>query len=275
MTGARRPSVLYVTDLTYPARGRRYGDEDVALSARLSDAAHVALCAPRDVVALMDPFDAVVVRNSGPVLHHRPDWEAFRARALQRGTPVFNPLTGRGDMQGKQYLVDLTAQGEPVVPTVLGLEGLDRLPPAPSYVVKPVLGADSIGLQVVPPDRLTGMDLSGQLVQPHVDLVAELSFVFVGRSFCYALAAPDPSRRWALEPYAAAPADLAFAQRFVDWNALDHGVQRVDACRTREGGLLLMELEDLNPYLSLDVLDAATREAFVVAMTASLLDLLG
>ncbi|CAM5478482.1 ATP-grasp domain-containing protein OS=Streptomyces albaduncus OX=68172 GN=FHS32_002719 PE=4 SV=1 [Streptomyces griseoloalbus] len=31
-----------------------------------------------------------------------------------------------------------------------------------------------------------------------------------------------------------------------------------------------MELEDLNPYLSLDALDDATRDAFVAATTASL-----
>ena len=271
---ARQPAVLYVTDLTYPAQGRRYGDEDVALSARLSRAVHVALVAPRDVAALMDRFDGVVVRNSGPVLHHRADWEAFTQRALARGTPVFNPLVGRGDMQGKQYLVELTARGEPVIPTVAGRDGLERLPAAAAYVVKPVLGADSIGLRVVAPDALGALDLDGQLVQPRVDLRYEVSFVYVGRRYCYALWAPDPARRWALQPYSPTADDLAFAQRFVDWNALDHGVQRVDACRTSDGRLLLVELEDLNPYLSLDVLDDTTRDAFVDAMTASLLDLL-
>ncbi len=50
-----------------------------------------------------------------------------------------------------------------------------------------------------------------------------------------------------------------------------HGVQRVDACRTRDGQLLLVELEDLNPYLSLDTLDRATQEKFVEALTHSLL----
>jgi hypothetical protein len=44
----------------------------------------------------------------------------------------------------------------------------------------------------------------------------------------------------------------------------------VDACRTREGELLLVELEDLNPYLSLDLVDEATREAFVARMTRPL-----
>jgi hypothetical protein len=41
------------------------------------------------------------------------------------------------------------------------------------------------------------------------------------------------------------------------------GIQRVDACRTQEGELLLVELEDLDPYLSLDRVDEATRTRFL------------
>jgi hypothetical protein len=79
-----RPAILFVTDLAYPAAGRRYGDEDIFLTARLREAFDLALCHPLDVVALMDAFDAVVVRNSGPVMHYRPAFDAFRARALTR-----------------------------------------------------------------------------------------------------------------------------------------------------------------------------------------------
>ena len=56
---------------------------------------------------------------------------------------------------------------------------------------------------------------------------------------------------------------LAFAREFVEWNTIEHGIQRVDACRTKEGDLLLVELEDLNPYLSIDLLDAPTRDRFL------------
>ena len=82
--------------------------------------------------------------------------------------------------------------------------------------------------------------------------------------------APDRDRRWELVPYVPTDDDLVFAQRFVDWNALDVGVQRVDACRTRDGALLLVELEDLNPYLSRDLVDAATRSGFTRARGGSL-----
>ncbi|MBK3590300.1 hypothetical protein JHN49_44395, partial [Streptomyces sp. MBT57] len=113
------------------------------------------------------------------------------------------------------------------------------------------------------------------LVQPRIDFRYEVSFYFVDHDFQYALYAPDPERRWVLEPYAADAADLAFARRFVEWNSLAHGIQRVDACRTAEGELLLVELEDLNPYLSLDRVDAEVREAFVARLRRSLASLTG
>jgi hypothetical protein len=263
-----RPSLLLVTDLHYQAQGRRYGDEDVWLSGELRAHFGVALCSPLDAAALLGPFDVVLVRNSGPVIHHRAAHDAFRAEVVRRGTRLVNPLTGRGDVQGKRYLVDLWAAGEPVIPTVDRREDLGLLPDADRWVVKPVLGADSVGLQVV--DALEDVDLRGALIQPWIDLVHEISFVFVGRRFQYAVYAPDRDRRWELVPYAPTDDDLAFAQRVVDWNDLDVGVQRVDACRTRDGRLLLVELEDLNPYLSLDRLDPATRSAFTDALVATL-----
>ena len=54
-----------------------------------------------------------------------------------------------------------------------------------------------------------------------------------------------------MKEYVPTEEDLAFAERFIEWNNLDWGIQRVDACRSKQGELLLVELEDLNPYLSL------------------------
>ncbi|MER7764055.1 hypothetical protein [Streptomyces sp. NPDC097619] len=263
--------LLLVTDLAYPARGRRYCDEDIFLSSRLREEFDLALCHPREAAALADGFDALLVRNSGPVLHYQEAYDAFRSRALERGTRVYNPLTGRGDMAGKQYLLDLTAAGHPVIPTVDRVEDLPLLPEAPAYAVKPRQGADSVGLAFLPAEELpAAVAAGGMLVQPRVDFAYEVSFYFVDRDFQYALYAPDPTRRWELEPYPATAEDLAFARLFIDWNTLECGIQRVDACRAPGGELLLVELEDLNPYLSLDLLPEPVRDAFVDALTASL-----
>ncbi|MFE2644719.1 hypothetical protein ACFXGG_12140 [Streptomyces nigra] len=267
---AERPRILYVSDLAYPARGRRYCDEDIHLTSRLREDFDLALCHPRDAAALMGAFDAVVVRNSGPVLGYLDVHDDFRRRALAAGTRVYNPLTGKGDMAGKQYLLELTAAGFPVVPTVDRAEDLPALPDAERYVVKPRLGADSIGLRIVSREEAAEAADGTVLVQPHVDFAYEVSFYFVDDAFQYALYAPHTDRRWQLEPYEPTAADLEFARRFVDWNTIRHGIQRVDACRAPDGSLLLVELEDLNPYLSLDAVDDTRRDAFVAAMKASL-----
>ncbi|TQJ57456.1 hypothetical protein OHU34_05175 [Streptomyces sp. NBC_00080] len=267
---AARPRLLYVTDLAYQARGRRYCDEDVFLTSRLRAEFDLALCHPLDAAALMHSFDGVVVRNSGPVLGYRKEYEAFRERALHDGVRVYNPLTGRADMAGKQYLLDLSAAGRPVIPTVDRPEDLHRLPEAERYVVKPKLGADSIGLRILPPDALPALADGSVLVQPCVDFAYEVSFTYIDHDFQYALYAPRPDRRWQLEPYRPTVRDLEFARRFIDWNGLAHGIQRVDACRAPDGELLLVELEDLNPYLSLDALDEAGQDSFVAATKRSL-----
>ncbi|QIY73364.1 hypothetical protein HEP84_33700 [Streptomyces sp. RLB1-33] len=270
-----RPRVLYVSDLAYPAKGRRYCDEDIFLTSRLREEFDLAVCHPLDAAALMTGFDAVVVRNSGPVLHYQAEYDAFRKQAVTEGVRVYNQLSGKGDMAGKGYLLDLTAAGFPVIPTIDRADDLDRLPDVDTYVVKPRTGADSIGLEFVPRDRLPELSYDNILVQPRIDFRYEVSFYFVNHTFQYALYAPRPDERWALEPYEPTERDREFAQRFVDWNDIAYGIQRVDACRAPDGGLLLVELEDLNPYLSLDVLSPDTRDAFVSRVKTSLRGLIG
>ncbi|WP_439661547.1 hypothetical protein ACSHWB_08570 [Lentzea sp. HUAS TT2] len=264
-----RPAVLYVSNLAYPARGRRYCDEDIYLTSHLRQHFDLAICHPEDAAAVMAGFDTVVVRNSGPVIDYLDAYHQFRERAKATGQRVYNPLTGKADMAGKQYLIDLTEQGYPVIPTVGDATELDRLPQAATYVVKPKTGADSHGLEFVAREEVANK-AGDLLIQPKIDFRYEVSFYFVDHDFQYALHAPDPAKRWELTRYTPNQEDLEFAHKFIDWNALDHGVQRVDACRTQGGDLLLVELEDLNPYLSLDRTTDETRAAFTRAFTASI-----
>ena len=129
------PSLLYITDFSYPARGRRYCDEDIFLTGRLRHDFHLACCHPKDAANLLVRFDGAVVRNSGPVMGYQAEYSVFREHALASGTRIYNPLTGKADMAGKQYILELFAAGFPVIPTVDRLEDLPQLPKVNRYVV--------------------------------------------------------------------------------------------------------------------------------------------
>lgn len=268
-----RPRIRWVTDVDYPARGRDYGAEDRWLVARLAPEFQITPVHPRGAVAAGEPFDLVVVRNSGPVAGYPLAYAEFREWAIARDALVYNELTGRGDMLGKGYLLELHAQGMPVIPTTTP-GNLDAIPAAAQYVAKPLHGADSDGLAFLSAAEAATFELPEMIIQPRIDMRAELSFVFVDDAFQYALSTIPGHERWQLQPYAATDEDLAFARRFIEWNAVRHGIQRVDACRTADGELLLVELEDLNPYLSLDLLANDVRERFVASFAAALRRLL-
>jgi len=148
----------------------------------------------------MDAFDVVVVRNSGPVLHYQKEYDTFREQATARGTRVYNPLSGRGDMAGKQYLLDLTTAGYPVIPTIDHAGDLHLLPEAGQYAVKPKAGADSIGLAFVPREQLGGLAYGDILLQPRIDFRYEVSFYYVDDASSTPFMRPIRSSAGSLSP---------------------------------------------------------------------------
>ena len=266
----KKYSILYLTDLYFEAKGRNYYEEDLYLTSRLRESFDILLCHPCDSARFEEMVDLIVFRNTGPVLHYKNYYNSFITRINTKNIACYNTMTGKADMKGKSYLTELTKAGYPVIPTIEHLQDLSFLPESDKYMVKLKDGADSIGMQVIDKEALATIELDGNIVQPFVDFIYEVSFYFIDKNFQYALYAPDKNKRWNLEIYSATAEDLFFANRFVVWNTVTHGIQRVDACRTSDGELLLVELEDLNPYLSLDLLSTETRDKFVTNLVESM-----
>ena len=264
--------LLYLTDLAYPAKGRNYGEEDIFIAEHLRSQFDVVLCHPKYAADFEDDADLIIFRNTGSILGWKSDYQAFVQRVHTKKLLTFNTFTGKADMRGKQYLPELTCAGFPVIPTVDALKDRGALPEAERYFIKPKDGADSIGLRFLTREELAAQHFADgtMLIQPAVDFLYEVSFYFINDRFEYALYAPDPTKRWELVPYPCSEDDLAFARRFIRWNTIGHGIQRVDACRTQDGRLLLVELEDLNPYLSILLTSEATRTAFLQDLTDAL-----
>lgn len=256
-------TILYLTDLYYKAQGRNYYEEDLYITSRLKDHFDLLIGHPQQALSFLHTADVVVFRNTGPVMWYQEYFNRFVAQVKEQGVRTFNSFDGKADMKGKQYLLDLTAAGYPVIPTVERVEDLELLGATDRYIVKLKDGADSIGMSIRNREELLQVPPPDRLIQPFLDFQYEVSFYYLDNAFQYALYAPDKGKRWALEEYDATAADRAFADKFIRWNNMARGIVRVDGCRLPDGSLLLVELEDLNPFLSIDVLPEEQREQFV------------
>lgn len=264
-----KKTVLLLTDFAYQAKGREYFREDVELSCYLRKFFKVCISNINDIEKVVDPADAILIRNTGPQMFHHEQLTALRNRA---DLTIFNDLSGKGDINGKYHLLELFQTGYPVIPTFNSKKELRKFGTYERYLLKPLDGADSCGVKILNNKELESEVCQNVLIQPLVEFKYEVSFYFIGKQFHYSLYAPNPQKRWELEPYKASKEDVEFALKFINWNTCKFGIQRVDACRTMDGKLLLMELEDYNPFLSLDLLQPNVKEQFLEALCISLED---
>lgn len=256
-------TILYLTDLYYVAKGRKYYEEDLYITSRLKEHFNILIGHPHQAIEHLNLTDLVVFRNTGSILAYQGYFNQFLAVVKEKNIATFNSFDGKADIKGKQYLLDLTAEQYPVIPTIDNIKNLANLGNSDQYVLKLKNGADSIGMEFLTKEALLKQRLNGKLIQPFIDFQYEVSFYYLDNVFQYALYAPDKNKRWELMEYEATLEDLKFAHQFIKWNNMQRGITRVDACRCPDNSLLLVELEDLNPFLSIDLLHADKREKFI------------
>jgi hypothetical protein len=206
----------------------------------------------------------------------------------------------------KRYLLDLARRGVPTIDSaVFGPRERVRLPKATEIVVKPAIGAGSVGARRFG-DRAAARDhaaeLQGQgrsvLVQPYdarVDETGETAMVFLGgkasHAFTKAAILPPGGRQVALDTTGAyAPEKLAPAEP--DFEIWDVGFAALDAAGAQLnvsardflyaradviGGIddpRLLELELIEPSLGWMQLDERTRDLqqrqFTLALESAL-----
>ena len=152
--------ILYLTDLYYQAKGRNYYEEDIYITGKLKDYFDVVLCNPKNSENFEKDVDLIVFRNTGGVSGFKDIYNSFVDRVKTNSLKTFNEFTGKADMRGKQYLLDLTLEKYPVIPTIDTIKNIDLLPNVDRYVIKPKDGADSIGLEFLTRNEVTRIDLT-------------------------------------------------------------------------------------------------------------------
>lgn len=256
-------TILYLTDFYFKAQGRKYYEEDMFLTSKLIEHFNILIAHPRQAIPQLNIGDLVVFRNTGPVIEYQDYFNRLVDTVKHQNINTFNSFDGKADIKGKQYLLDLAATNYPVIPTVEKISDIHQLDNPEKYVLKLKNGADSIGMEILTKQELIELDPEGKLIQPYLDFEYEVSFYYLNNDFQYALYAPEKSRRWKLKTYKPTPEDLKFAEKFIRWNDIKTGITRVDACRQKDGTLLLVELEDLNPFLSIQLLTEEKRNRFI------------
>jgi glutathione synthase/RimK-type ligase-like ATP-grasp enzyme len=190
---------------------------------------------------------------------------------IEGARPLFNPLAIVRWNSEKTYLADLAARGAPSIPTVWG-ERADHATIARAFdelacdevVVKPLVGASAWRQSRVrrgePLPAADELPLARCLIQPYLPSVAEegeYSFLFFGGEFSH-VAQKVPARgdyrvqsRFGAREHVhvPSPAEIALARRVVDAVGVELLYARVDMVRAPDGGLVVMELELIEPYL--------------------------
>lgn len=215
-------------------------------------------------------YGAVLVNCAWDYQDRHEEFLGTLDRIAGLGVPVFNnPATVRWNIR-KTYLREIEAKGIPVIPTLW--------PEAPTAddiaEAMRVFGVDDVVLKrqvgggaraqvrytrANMPEPGPVMDRPG-MVQPFVPAIAsegEFSFLFVDGEFSHVLVKRPKAgdyriqeayggKSQAIDP---APKDRVAAQAVMDVLDTPPLYARVDMVRGEDGGLMLMELEVLEPYL--------------------------
>jgi len=176
--------------------------------------------------------------------------------------PLWNPPDVVYDNVRKRYLLELAARGVPVIPTTLVSQGHAIALPAERLVIKPEVGAGSLGARVFEPGdpeaarHLAALTRTGDaLVQPYVasvDDYGERSLVWIDGELSHAIR--KSPRFSGDQERITGPFPIADDERAVAEAALAPYVAqilygRVDMARDEHGQPRVMELELVEPSL--------------------------
>ncbi|MFI5361898.1 MAG: RimK family alpha-L-glutamate ligase [Elusimicrobiota bacterium] len=245
-------------------------DERPLLAALRAEGADARAAAWDDPSVDWAGFDLCVIRSTWNYVHHLPEFLAW-AKKVSRLALLVNPLSVVRWNSDKSYFKDLAKWGVRTVPTIYYPRGSGRALTRAlagrgwsDIVIKPRVGASSFltkrfngtlkGAQEFLRRASAGRDMMIQPYVPSVETRGERSLVYIagklthsvrknprlsGEKECISARRPiDPAeRRFALRVMSRLPKDLLYA--------------RVDVARAQDGGLMLMELELIEPSLFL------------------------
>lgn len=250
--------------LSNPENEEFIEDEYVANAFR--EDGHIVKMAWVDYDEKMDEeFDIIIRRNAWVEDEKKTEQYAIKVDLLKERlngkkikTVNFDGLDG----QGKWYLCKLFEEKKRVIPTVDSLDRLNELPDAEEYVLKDGKSFGSgIGQKMVRKVDLEREFEAGYVIQPKLKFKSEVQCYFVGQKFMYAheyipSKYPDYPDPILIELSAK---ERSLAEEFAKYSCLETGFQRIDFLRLENDELILLEIEDIGPHMSLEFLKPDLR----------------
>jgi hypothetical protein len=237
--------------------------EDRFLEKELTPYFDLIVSHPLECDRYLSSIEGIIIRNIWPTYEYSEKWEQLVKKIKNLRIKTYNPLTGKGDNRGKDYLIELYKEGFPVIPSINKVEDINRLPESEFYYIKPKDSCDGFGDEKLTKSELMKKKLKDYIIQPYEEFSSEPSFFFIDNKFLYAITMPNRLTDRKIEKYEPTQKDLVFAKKFVEWESLPYGIQRVDAVRTKKGELLLTEDEDIAEYLYLLDMPSASIKMIV------------
>lgn len=247
-------------------------DEDSKLIDYLSKYFELAVSHPQDCLPLLHKVEGIIIRNIWPTHEYAEEWKEIEQKIKDSGLPTYNSLSGKGDIKGKDYLLKLFKDGYSVIPSVDKFKDIDQLGDTESYWIKPKDGCDGFGAGKYTRAELNSRNLTDYIIQPYIEFTSEPSFFFVDNIFSHAITMPNRLRDRDIEVYIPTEDEILLAKRFVDWNDLPHGIQRIDFVKKDDSSLLLTEVEDLCPYLYISDVGIEIRNRFLERVKVSMIN---
>jgi len=257
-------------DVLMPAAASEYG----AMAAKIMDQYREAFAA-HDMVLDARPWDMGPGENAATLAlfawgYHLDvvRWEAMLA-AWPAERPLFNAAPLLAWNTRKTYLLELEANGIPIVPSRFGHADAAAVSAAfdafgtDELVVKPQVSGGSyrtVRLRRGEPVR----PLDDAIIQPFIPAVSgegELSFLFIGGTFSHAVRKVAKPGDFRIQPqfggiftrFEPEPSRLALAETVIAALPERSLYARVDLLRIADGSLALMELEAIEPDLYPDM----------------------
>ncbi len=250
-------TILFLTNLKNGAE-----EEDLFLIERLKQDMRVIVAHPLECRPFLHQVDGVVIRNAWPTHAYKDAWLKLIDTFHQENIRTYNPMSGSGDTHGKFYLAELYSNSFPVIPSVLSIQDINRLPTSPFYWTKPIWGCDGSGAAKKTKQQLIEQPSQDIVIQPFVEFTEEPCFYFIDNEFACGITTTHRLDDENITSYYPTGEEIALAQDFVKWNKLPYGIQRIDFVRLKTGELLLTEIEDNCPYLYL--FDLPEKERLII-----------